>query len=281
MGVDRRLRAEVFSTGFPVAASSHHVREAVRPHVHDFLELAVLTYGSAGHRTAAGLSRLEPGDVVVIRPGSWHAYELPGELESFGVLNAYVGSELVHGQLAWLLDYPQLARLLLFGGRLAGPLPAERRQRVTGWLMQLSEEQAARDVNIKAALLGCILVELSRALAAEPDAGGPRIGPPVRRAMQCLADDLTHGWSMTELAELAGVSASSLYRQFRLQLGSGPVEWLTRSRAERAAALLTQTDLPVAAIGRRVGWSDPSYASRRFAQVYGMAPTAYRAAHTG
>ena len=44
--------------------------------------------------------------------------------------------------------------------------------------------------------------------------------------------------------------------------------------------LLTKTDLPVAAIGRRVGWPDPSYASRRFAQVYAMSPTAYRAAHS-
>ncbi|MBL1120176.1 helix-turn-helix domain-containing protein [Streptomyces sp. 110] len=52
--------------------------------------------------------------------------------------------------------------------------------------------------------------------------------------------------------------------------------YLGRLRAERAAALLIETDLPVAAIGRRVSWPDPNCTSRRFRHHYGMSPAHYR-----
>lgn len=52
--------------------------------------------------------------------------------------------------------------------------------------------------------------------------------------------------------------------------------YLGRLRAERAAALLIETDLPVAAVGRLVGWNDPNYASRRFRHFFAFSPAAYR-----
>jgi AraC family L-rhamnose operon transcriptional activator RhaR len=279
VGLDRRTRLEVFSSPFPIGSSSYVVGESVPPHVHDFIELGFVTRGHVRHATVDDVSRLGPGHVAVIRPGTWHAFELEDPGEAVEVTNAYLGAELVHGQLSWVLDYPQLARLLLWGGRLPAPLPVDRGRRVAGWLAQLSEEQDSRDTVIKTALLGCVLVELARAAGEGLAVRPPSISPAVRSALQSMNGDLAHQWTVTELAHRAGISESSLYRQFRTQLGNGPVEWLTRARAERAATLLSQTDLPIAAIGRRVGWPDPSYASRRFHRVYGVPPKAYRAAH--
>ncbi|GAA1320419.1 helix-turn-helix domain-containing protein [Leucobacter albus] len=51
---------------------------------------------------------------------------------------------------------------------------------------------------------------------------------------------------------------------------------LQRLRAERMAYLLRTTELTVAATGRTVGWSDPSYASRRFSAHWGVSPSDYR-----
>lgn len=276
--MERRTRAEVFGAGVAVAAWPFVVAESVPPHVHDFIELALLTAGSADYTTSDGTVRLEAGDVVVVRPGSWHAYGLVGG-EPFAVTNAYLGAELVHGSMAWLLDYPRLARLLLGGGRLRGSLPPPVRSRVAGWLAQLAEEQDRPDPGLNAALLGCALVEISRTEDQQSPVAPPLISGPVRTTLQAMTDDLARPWTVPELAGRAGLSPSSLYRQFRDQLGSGPVDWLTRARAEAAAALLVQTELSVGAVGRRVGWPDPSYTSRRFALVYEVSPTAYRAAH--
>jgi AraC family L-rhamnose operon transcriptional activator RhaR len=279
VGPDRRTRLDVFSSVFPVGAASYAVSESVVPHVHDFIEIGFVTRGHVSHVTVDDVTRLGPGELAVIRPGTWHAYELEGTNETVEITNAYLGAELLHGQLSWVLDYPQLARLLLWGGRLPAPLPMDRRRRVEGWLAQLSEERDSPDIVIKTALLACVLVELARAEGELLAVESPAISAAVRSALQAMNEDLAHPWTVTQLAQQAGISDSSLYRQFRTQLGNGPVEWLTRARAERAATLLSQTDLPIAAIGRRVGWPDPSYASRRFHRVYGVPPKAYRAAH--
>jgi AraC-like DNA-binding protein len=214
---------------------------------------------------------------VVIRPGDWHAYAPEPGFVGVAVTNAYLGPELVHDRLGWALDHPGLARLLLRGGCGDRVAPDQSLGRIVGWLSQLSAEGPDADEVMKLGLLSCALVELDRSTGDAPDEG-LEIASSTRSAMQAMTADLAHPWTVSELAVRVGVSASTLYRQFAAQLGSGPVEWLTRARAEQAAALLIQTDLPVAAIGRRVGWPDPSYASRRFGQVYATTPTAYRAA---
>ncbi len=53
--------------------------------------------------------------------------------------------------------------------------------------------------------------------------------------------------------------------------------WLARRRAEKAAVLLLTTNLPVAEIGRSVGWRDPNYFARRFRAAFGTTASAYRA----
>lgn len=276
--MERRTRAEVFPAGVAVAACPFVIGEAVPPHVHDFIELALVTGGSTDYSTRDGTVRLGAGDVVVARPGSWHAYALVQD-EAFSVTNAYLGPELVHGSMAWLLDYPRVGRLLLGGGRLRASLPPPVRRRVAGWLTQLAEEQDRPDAGLNSALLACALVAISRAEEQQSPVAPPPISAPVRAALQAMTAELARPWTVPELAGRVALSPSSLYRQFRDQLGSGPVSWLTRARAEAAATLLVQTELSVAAVGRRVGWPDPSYASRRFAQVYAVSPTAYRAAH--
>ena len=50
------------------------------------------------------------------------------------------------------------------------------------------------------------------------------------------------------------------------------MHYLARLRAERAAAMLVSTDLPVAVVGTEVGWPDPAYFSRRFRASFGVSP---------
>ncbi|GAA3558584.1 hypothetical protein GCM10022197_12400 [Microlunatus spumicola] len=278
MDVRRLTRSEVFTAGVAVAAWPVVVADPVPPHVHDFVELALVTTGTARHSTAAGASVLGAGDVVVVRPGAWHAY-FPGPEGPCEVINVYLGPETLHADLAWVLDDPRLARLLLVGGRLDPPLAEVPRRRVEGWLHQLAQEQAAPDRRLNAALLQCALVEVSRATAQCGSVAPPALSGPVRDVLLAMTEDLARPWSVTELAARAGLSTSALHRQFREQLGSGPVERLTLLRAEAAATLLVQTDLTVAAVGRLVGWPDPSYASRRFRAIHQVSPAEYRRRH--
>src|SRR3954465_11051744 len=81
------------------------------------------------------------------------------------------------------------------------------------------------------------------------------------------------------LAGAARLSPAHFSREFRRAFGETPHQYLLTRRLERAAALLRSTDHSVADICFTVGL--PSFGSfpTSFRRVYGVSPTAYRAAH--
>ena len=84
-------RHEVFTPGrLPIAANEVPALDGIPEHMHEYLELAVVSRGYGLHRTRGNATRLEPGSVILIRPGTWHAYWEPDELWTF---NVYLGPD--------------------------------------------------------------------------------------------------------------------------------------------------------------------------------------------
>jgi AraC-like DNA-binding protein len=81
-----------------------------------------------------------------------------------------------------------------------------------------------------------------------------------------------------ELAARAGVSRGHLSRLFQAELGVGVAACLEWLRCYRAEILLTRTDFPVGAIAGQCGFADPYHFAHRFTRLYGIPPSAYRAA---
>jgi AraC-like DNA-binding protein len=80
------------------------------------------------------------------------------------------------------------------------------------------------------------------------------------------------------LARAARLSPAHFSREFRRAFGESPHQYLLNRRLERAAALLRTTDRTVSDICFTVGLrSVGSFTS--FGRMFGMPPTAYRAAH--
>ncbi|MFG1815150.1 helix-turn-helix domain-containing protein [Kribbella sp. NPDC049174] len=101
--------------------------------------------------------------------------------------------------------------------------------------------------------------------------------PAVQHAMRLLEASIDEPWTLDRLAAAVNLAPSYLIRLFGRTAGISPMAYLNRIRAERAAGLLIETDLPIATIGATVGWHDPSHASRRFHAVFGLSPSRYRA----
>jgi AraC-like DNA-binding protein len=81
------------------------------------------------------------------------------------------------------------------------------------------------------------------------------------------------------LARAAYLSPAHFSREFRRAFGETPHQYLLTRRLERAAALLRNTDRSVLDICMNVGLRSVGSFTTSFRRVYGMSPTAYRAAH--
>jgi len=78
------------------------------------------------------------------------------------------------------------------------------------------------------------------------------------------------------LADRVELHRSTLTRRFQAATGTSPSAYLQAKRLQHALALLTTTDLPVATVARRSGYSDPDYFARRIRQVTGQTPSDFR-----
>jgi AraC-like DNA-binding protein len=70
-------------------------------------------------------------------------------------------------------------------------------------------------------------------------------------------------------------SRRQLQRSFA-EAGTSVRETLHAIRMERAAEMLAHSDLPVADIGRRVGYRQPAQFAKAFRRYYGMPPSGWR-----
>ncbi|MEU2794582.1 AraC family transcriptional regulator [Streptomyces sp. NPDC007100] len=86
--------------------------------------------------------------------------------------------------------------------------------------------------------------------------------------------------TLPELARTVSMSVRRLTTGFRALYGAPVMEYHRRRCLDRAAALLVETDWPVARIGHEVGYASPSNFGYAFRRDRGTTPAGFRRAHS-
>ena len=81
---------------------------------------------------------------------------------------------------------------------------------------------------------------------------------------------------LKSLAKISHFSPFYFHRIMKAFLGEPVGTFIVRTRTETAARLLRYTDLPIADIAYRIGYSSSSSLSKVFKQFYGISPLEYR-----
>ena len=81
---------------------------------------------------------------------------------------------------------------------------------------------------------------------------------------------------LKSLARISHFSPFYFHRIMKACLGEPVGTFIVRTRTEAAARLLRYSDMPIADIAYRIGYSSPSSLSKVFKQFYGISPLEYR-----
>lgn len=270
------------------------------------LTLVAVLRGEAGLVHNGGREQMVTGDVLLVQgTAPYRLCDLEGSQPSIVILpdqgcvdleGRPVHETMSHGLRTWGND--PSGRDVLFIGAYASV--GEVGQLLTGalpeWLVVRGEGESSAALGLMATelsrdapgqgtlldrLLDVLLIDTVRAHAAGAGAGRPSwlsaTDPVVVGALSRLHAEVSRPWTLESLARAVGTSRASLSRKFAAEVGLPPMAYLTRWRLARAADLLADPQVTVAAAARAVGYGTPFALSAAFKRVYGLSPRDYRA----
>ena len=229
------------------------VRESDR---HNFAQLVLPLSGTLLLEIEDRQGRLDPVHAAFVAPGAWHsqASTAPNQSIILDLDLASVTPEVADRLIAQ--PFPQLGaaarKLVEFMGIMSlqqpaaqGPGPAL----LQGWVPLLLDTLAL-DTPRPLSRLSALMARI------ETDPGQP--------------------WTTETMAASADLSVSRLHALFRDEFATSPHAWLLAQRLARARTWLAQSDLPIAELALRAGFSEQSALTRAMRQASGETPAAYR-----
>ncbi len=101
----------------------------------------------------------------------------------------------------------------------------------------------------------------------------------VKEAESQIMKDLSKRITAKEMADHFGISESSFKLYVKGILGDSYLSYFRKKRMEKAASLLTSTDLKVIEIANSVGYENQGKFAKVFAEMYGASPLEFRRLH--
>ncbi|PZG12193.1 AraC family transcriptional regulator [Micromonospora craterilacus] len=255
-------------------------------HTHDFL---VLFYAHLANGTVLIDGRtwtVTDGDLFVIAPGQVVSFGEPFEEAASDGWAVWFPTDVVRpgtfGAYASWRAHPLLfpfARGTNRAQRLRIP-PAGR----AGWVERFAaldaELRSRRDGHQEAALahLTLLLVAAARLSTGVADQLRSADEPLLAAVFEAIEQRYHEPISLADVAAGLALTPGHLTTVVRRKTGRTVQQWIAQRRMQQARLLLTETELTVAAISRRVGYPDVSYFIKRFRADHGVTPTQWRAA---
>ncbi|MEM8987792.1 MAG: GlxA family transcriptional regulator [Pseudomonadota bacterium] len=100
--------------------------------------------------------------------------------------------------------------------------------------------------------------------------------PALVNALFLMESNIETPLTVAELCRRSDIAHRRLDRLFQRYIGASPNVYYRKVRLERAAQLLSQTTMPIAAIATACGFASSSHLAKHFKMVYGSPPKNYR-----
>lgn len=249
-------------------------------HEHKFSEAAIILSSTDTVHWADGRSApLMRGDVILMHPGSVHAYEHTGHLALVNLIYNADQLPLPH------LDGGELRRFCFFLDptcREASPekpivhLDEKTLSSVESLMVQLEHELNGNAPGKHLCAFGLFVAILVRLCRAGGRASQSEYVSAAVPALHYLNLHCRENVSVDQLARLCCLSRTHFFRRFRELAGCSPREYQRQKRLELAESLLRTTGERLDYIAYYCGFCDSNHLIRHFSRRYGISPGVFR-----
>jgi len=259
----------------------------MQPHSHDFYEIVYVEDGFTLHSAGGVINLLVTGDMFFVKPGEIHSYINAYRTKLY---NLNFSADELGSFLPELKQLPGLDDMLSdtpaadesgVGIRILHAEMGERRN-IELSLEKIKAERTDKRTGWECSLksrLASFLIRYSRMFEEQRDkrtqSDDDYYGY-VYKILRYIGDHYGENITMNDLSAVTGLSPDYMTRKFKAALYMTPSEYVRKFRISRAMELLCTTDLSVADIAKRTGFSDISLFSRVFKQEVGLPPASYR-----
>jgi AraC-like DNA-binding protein len=244
-----------------------------------------LTLNSRGQRFVGdNIAPYEDGDLILIGPRIPHTWCSSGDVCAGSPHHAVVlwfSEEFVQSLVRPHVELRPVLRLLNSSSRaidFSETVRSKARPLICAMLDQSAEERFPVLLQLLLLLSHDREATSLTSTAAQPEDWGVAADDRVGRVLGYLHEHYREDTELDRLSQVAGMSRSSLHRQFKLQAGMTVTDYVSQLRIGNACALLINTDKPVALIADEVGYRNLANFNRQFKSQKKQTPRQFRAA---
>lgn len=248
-------------------------------HSHEYIELAYVLHGE-GITTINGKSELlKKGDFYIIDYNSNHSYS--SENTDFEIINCLFSPQIIDSSFTENMSFDDAMSSYFFkiSGRYINCSAADRLYcDETGEIGQLFENMLNEYVNNE---VGCleliryyirtIIVKLARSIGSTN-----KLSDDIKLVIDIINKRCNENISLGDIADEIHYSLPHLSVKFKKETGMTFTRYLQNARIEKAASLLTATDMPIEVIAEQSGYKDLNTFYAVFKRLTNVTPKEYR-----
>lgn len=280
--INEQAREDIFYDTLKGVLLYHNTLSAYPLHWHNEVELILIVSGTLNikfHNDTQSMICCNPGDIVLIAPGTLHEYlsDTPGG-EKLILLFDIGGYSQVSSLVPLLKTLPPYVHIK------QNEYPLED-ARLQNYFWEIDRLYGESDEFLHISVYSLVTLILAQIGSMHPNDAPSAVvsDDPQRKNIDKLvsvtnyidshrSDDL----SVEQLAEIAGFSKFHFERLFKSYMGISCYQYITKRRVLMAQELLGDTDLSVMDIAMQSGFFSLSTFNRVFKDTNGCSPTEYR-----
>jgi len=245
-----------------------------------FQVIALIIHGPAEHIFDGESVPISAGDILIIHPGTVHAYDETAEMEIVNLVFDPSRLSLPHLDTYSLPLFRKLFpddKNLYHSANSAAHLEPGDLNEAVRMIRKLDDElknPLAGNLFYSLALFMEILVFIAR--KSGQHSPEQRASFLVGDAIRYLNRHYTESVDLKTLARIAKMSERSFFRYFHVAAGCSPIEYLLKIRMQHACEQLINSNSSIGEIAIQCGFYDSNYFCKQFRRAFAASPRTFR-----